>query len=524
MKYWEYILLFFLGLTVTLIMASFQAVPGYMDAEYYDAGGIQIASGKGLIEPFLWNYLDDPAGLPHPANTYWMPLAALLAAGGMVIAGNLEYFSARLLFFPLAALVPVLTAFLAFRLTERRSAAWMAGGLGAFSGFYVLYLGLTETFGLYMILGSLFLWIGTTPMPGLRRALGLGGLAGLIHLARAEGILWLAVAGILVGIDYWKQRSKLNWQTGLIRLAGLLLTYAVIMGFWYGRNLVVFGSLFPPGTSRALWLVNYDQLYAYPANSLTFQNWMGSGIGELVQVRWDALISNLQTVLAVQGAVFLSPLILVGFWRLRHQTLVKVGAVFWLATLGVMTLIFPLAGSRGGFLHSGAAFQPLFWAASSEGLMGFVSLGVRWRSWKPTRAVAGFGLIAVVVAAFSTAGVAGARLASGDPQLSGWQASWDAYSAAGLALNRLGAQPGATVMVNDPPGFYLATRHPALAIPNGDLDVLLAASRRYQASYLVLEENTVKDLRSLYRQPVDQPGLKYLEMVGKVYLFQILNP
>ncbi len=79
-------------------------------------------------------------------------------------------------------------------------------------------------------------------------------------------------------------------------------------------------------------------------------------------------------------------------------------------------------------------------------------------------------------------------------------------------------------MVNDPPGFYLAAGYPALAIPDGGLDVLLAASRRYQASYLVLEANTVKGLRSLYRQPQDQPGIKYLETVGSAHLFQILQP
>lgn len=524
MKTWEYGVIFFMGLVVTLSMASFQGVPGYMDAEYYAAGGIQIASGKGLTEPFLWNYLDDPAGLPHPANTYWMPLASLLAAGGMLIMGRLDFISARLLFFPLAALIPVITGWLAYQLTGRRPAAWMAGGLAVFSGFYVLYLGLTETFSLYMILGSLFLWVGTASRPGIRRAVLLGGLAGLMHLARADGILWLAAAGILVGIDGWKQRATGQWRTLLIKFSGLILAYGVVMGFWYGRNLAVFGSLFPPGSSRALWLVDYDQLYAFPAGSLNFQNWWASGIVELLKVRWDALVANLQTALAVQGAVYLSPLIVVGFWRLRRHPMVQVGGVFWLVTLAVMTLVFPLAGSRGGFLHSGAAFQPLFWAAAAEGLMGFIDLGVRWRNWKPARAAAGFGLMAVIVASLVTLGVAGARLIGEGGHASAWQASWDAYAAAGSALERSGVPVGERVMVNDPPGFYLAAGYPALAIPNGGVDVLLAASRRYQASYLVLEENTVKGLRPLYRQPEDQPGLKYLETVGSAHLFQILQP
>ena len=51
-----------------------------MDAEYYYAGGIRLAEGDGFTENFLWNYLDNPVGLPHPAFTYWMPFP--FSAGG----------------------------------------------------------------------------------------------------------------------------------------------------------------------------------------------------------------------------------------------------------------------------------------------------------------------------------------------------------------------------------------------------------------------------------------------------------
>src|SRR5512146_3438245 len=128
MKTWEYVILCVLGLAVSLVVAASQNSPGYMDADYYYAGGIQLASGKGLTEPFLWNYLDDPAGLPHPAFSYWMPLASLLAAAGMALTGETDFFSARLAFFLLAGLVPAVTAWLAYRQTRRRVTAWTAGG------------------------------------------------------------------------------------------------------------------------------------------------------------------------------------------------------------------------------------------------------------------------------------------------------------------------------------------------------------------------------------------------------------
>jgi hypothetical protein len=521
MKPWEYFLLFLLGLAVTLIVAGAQNSPGYMDADYYCAGGIQLVSGKGLTEPFLWNYLDDPAGLPHPSFSYWMPLASLLAAAGMALTGETDFFSARLAFLLLAGFVPVVTAWVAYRLTHRRVTAWTAGGLAICSGFYAVYLGLTETLTLYMLLGTAFLSVAAYTRPGMRKAALLGLLAGLMHLARADGILWVGVGLFLLGWEAWKFRS----QRGRLAIAGsfmaLILAYALVMGFWFGRNLVVFGSLVPIGTSRALWISSYDQLFAFPASTLSPQNWLSVGLLPLLLQRWDALLANLQTALAVQGAVFLTPLILIGLWRLRKAAILQIGMPVWLLTFLIMTLVFPLAGARGGFLHSGAAFQPLLWAAAAEGLLAFIEWGVRWRNWKVARALPGFGIIAVLIAALLTAGVTAPRvLASDDPQ-SGWSASWQHYTAVDAALDGLAVSTDQVVMVNNPPGFFIASGRPAIVIPNGGIDTLLAAAQKYHGAYLVLEENSVAGLIPLYKQPKDVPGLKYITAVGSTYLFLI---
>jgi hypothetical protein len=522
MKTWEYLILFLLGLAVTLIVAGAQNSPGYMDADYYYAGGIQLVSGKGLTEPFLWNYLDNPAGLPHPSFSYWMPLASLLAAAGMALTGETDFFSARLAFLLLAACVPVVTAWVAYHLTLRRVTAWTAGGLAIFSGFYAVYLGLTETLTLYMLLGTAFLAAAAYLQPGIRKAALLGLLAGLMHMARADGILWLGVGLLLLGWEAWRSRS----ESGRLVLAGsfaaLLLVYALVMGFWFSRNLVVFGSLMPSGSSRALWISNYDQLFAFPASALSPQNWLAAGLLPLLQQRWDALLANLQTALAVQGAVFLTPLILIGLWRLRKAAILQIGMPIWLLTFLIMTLVFPLAGSRGGFLHSGAAFQPLLWAAAAEGLLAFIELGVRWRNWKVARALPGFGIIAVLIAALLTAGVTATRVLASDGSQSGWSASWEHYTAVDAALDGLSVSSDQVVMVNNPPGFFVASGRPAIVIPNGDITTLLAAAQKYHGVYLVLESNTVSGLIPLYNHPENVPGLKFIQSVGDIHLFQIL--
>ena len=54
--------LFFIALGVAIIVASLQPAPGYMDADYYFAGGLRLSEGFGFTEEILWNYLDDLHG------------------------------------------------------------------------------------------------------------------------------------------------------------------------------------------------------------------------------------------------------------------------------------------------------------------------------------------------------------------------------------------------------------------------------------------------------------------------------
>ena len=70
MNWRHYLVLFAIGLAVPFAVSRYQSLPGYMDADYYFAGGIQLATGKGFTEPYIWNYLSDPQKLPVPSHTY----------------------------------------------------------------------------------------------------------------------------------------------------------------------------------------------------------------------------------------------------------------------------------------------------------------------------------------------------------------------------------------------------------------------------------------------------------------------
>ncbi|MEK6220978.1 MAG: hypothetical protein N2D54_01865, partial [Chloroflexota bacterium] len=148
----QYLFLFLLGVGVTLAVASYQSTPGYMDADYYFAGGLRLAEGEGFTEVTLWNYLDDPAGLPHPSHVYWMPLASIAAWIGIEIFPSLASFeAAQIIFVLIAGLIPPLTAGLSYSFTGKQKLARLAGILAAFSGFYISFLAASDTFGIYMV-------------------------------------------------------------------------------------------------------------------------------------------------------------------------------------------------------------------------------------------------------------------------------------------------------------------------------------------------------------------------------------
>lgn len=534
MSWRAYLFLSGLGACVLLGLAAFQTVPGYMDAEYYFGGGLRLYQGYGFSERILWNYLDDPQGLPHPSHTYWMPLASILAFAGMKALGSSAFWGGRLGFIIAAICIPPLTASLAYRLNRRRDSAFFAGLLAVFSAFYLPYLPTTDTFAIYMLLGTAWLWLAASYSSRSERHTGawwvhpflvsflLGVTSGGMHLARADGLLWAAFAfGLVLFSPPWDEP---NLKPKLTNLGVCLAGYFLLMGPWMLRNLNVFGSPMPPGGLKTLWLIDYDDLYLYPASQLTFERWWGSGLAEIIKSRLWALGINLQSVLAVQMNIFLAPLVFLGGWRLRQERLIRLGALIWGVTLGVMTLIFPFAGARGGFFHSGAALQPLIWATVPVGLEGFIAWGSRVRGWKASQARWFFqsglliiaGVLSVIIVANRVLGTDGRS-----PEASRrWSESMARYLRLEQSLQDFAPAEGDVIFVNNPPGFFLASGRSSVAIPDGDIASLLAAARRYDGKFLLLEPSHPRGLDELYQNPGDRPGLRYLTSADEVHFFE----
>lgn len=519
MSWRHYAILFAIGLLVPFTISRFQYLPGYMDADYYFAGGAELAKGNGFTEPYLWNYLNDPQGLPHPSHTYWMPLASIVSAVGMWITGQVTYASGRFPFILLSACVPLLTATLAFDISRNRLLAIISGLLSIFSLYYAPFMPVPDNYAIFMLLGGIFLLLAPRQQKWI--PLVLGALAGLMTLARSDGLLWLGLAGLTV---MWKSVIKVDdtrnsfkeWMT-LIIPAGLLalLGYFVVMGGWHYRSFNLFDSFMTPGGGRLLWLQNYNQTFSYPAESITREGFLSAGWDAAWNVRMKSLGSNLGNMFAAQGGIFLFPFILIGLWELRKEFRTKVAVTGWLILFFIMTFIFPFAGARGSFFHAGAAFQPLWWVAAPVGLNVVIAFA-RKRGLFADNAYVVFQGMLVALAIFMTYYLVNLRV------LGEWASEDGVYASVEEKFLENGISPQVGVIVRNPPGYYISSGRPAIALPYGDESVIVQVAERYDAGLLVLESTGTFDwIQDLYDNPKDTELLIYLGEVDDAKLYRI---
>jgi hypothetical protein len=506
------------------LVAWFQTVPGYMDADYYYAGGLRLVQGHGFTETFLWNYLDSPQSLPHPSHGYWFPFASMLAAFGMWVTGLQTFFAARLGFILVAALIPPVTASLAYSLTSRRDIALISGLLAVFPTYQAPFLPTTDNFGLFMLFGGLFFIL--FPRTDKKSIFLLGLVAGLMNLSRSDGLLWLAVGLFGIFLNRYGTRPRnipfLSYFFSLLPAYFLLIIpflagYLLIMTPWFIRNLTVFGTPLTPAGSRVLWMTQYDDTFAYPATRINLQNWLAAGWQSALAGRWWAFKLNFSNMIAVQGGIVLLPFILIGLWQLRADLRVRLGALVWLGLFALMTLVFPFAGARGSFIHAGAAFQPLWWAVAPIGL-DFLVLKARQRGWFTPQAFRLFRLSLVAIMAALTFSLVYIRVIQTD-----WAEFDRAYRHAEQILVQNGASPQDTVVAANAPGYFSITGRAAITVPAENPAVLQELSQKFGARFLVLEKNYLPDpFTPVFESPENQPGLEYLSGFDNVRVFAIL--
>lgn len=521
MNWRHYLILFAIGWIVPFTISRFQTLPGYMDADYYFAGGLRLAEGHGFSEPYLWNYLDDPQGLPHPSHTYWMPLASIFSAAGMWILGQPTYAAGRFPFILLSACVPLLTAALAFRVSRQVRLAMVSGLLAIFSLYYAPFMPVPDNYALFMLAGAAFLLLAPREQKWIPVALG--ALAGLMTLARSDGLLWLGLAGLTV---IWKsaQVGDGRKRTQSERLASILSAgslvifgYLLITGFWHLRNLALFGSPLTPGGGRLLWLQNYNQTFIYPPENLTRESFLQAGWDHALQSRLGAFFANLSNAFGAQGGIFLFPFILIGLRQLRHELGTRIAVTGWLILFAVMTLVFPFAGARGSFFHAGAAFQPYWWVAAPVGLDAVLAWARRRGQFTDKNAPYFVQGLLVLLAVFLTGYLVNFRVIA-----SGWAQDDRIYPAVERLFIENGIGPDDVVIVRNPPGYFITSGRAAISLPYGDESTILAVAEKFEARYLVLEKDgTFDSIQDLYDSPEGHGLFTYMGEVDDAKLYRV---
>jgi hypothetical protein len=330
-------LIFILALLIRLLAIIPVHGPGYMDAAYSYDIALNLNHGQGFNEPFLWNYLDDPAGLPHPSHLYWMPLPTMLAWVGLKLFGE-SYRAAQMPFVLMAALLPLVSYWVALQVLTRAD-------------------------------GPLLLI--------------------------AIGLVWAksAISRLMAS------RETGNGRIVVAHMVWLLSGYVLVMLPWFIRNWVVTGVPLPTVGTQTIWLTTYDDLFSY-GRELSIQNYLAWGWANILRSKLDALWLNAQTVVAVLCMVFLVPLVVIGGWRLRRHPLFQLAGWYGALLFLAMTLVFTFPGPRGGLLHSGGALLPFIFTAGAVGLDAAVEwAAAHRRGWHVPAARYAFGIGMIGLAA-----------------------------------------------------------------------------------------------------------------------------
>jgi hypothetical protein len=361
MKTHSKLLLLFLGaLLLRLALLPFVEHPGIADPNHYYNLGRELVRGHGFQIDYIWHYYNPPDDVVHP-DDFWMPLAGIVAAGGMALFG--EHVQAAILpFLLIGALVPLLVYCAARQLDYPESTALFSAALASVLPEYVMNSLRTDALMPNVLLVSACLILLAR---GLRRndtlaLVGSGIAAGAAYLTRNDNVFLLPMFAVTFAVYWVFAPTKPRLWYGLLFPLVMLLVAAP----WLLRNLDVMGSPTTPHLSRTFFFTDYRDLYTY-GRELSWdtlrasQSW-GAIIGKrLFEMAASLKIMYTTLDIALPVAV-IGGLLVLSARRDRERLLALVPAAILLAGLyAYYTIISPFGSQGGSFKKSYLSLVPI---------------------------------------------------------------------------------------------------------------------------------------------------------------------
>lgn len=423
--------------------------PGYTDAYYSTLVAERVAMGQGLTADFVWNFIEAQGSgdLPVPSHRFWMPLATLIAAAGIRLAGGIfgTFGSAQLAIVAVSAAIPVLAYVASRSLGGTHRAAMVTATLVGLGGLFAPAWVSTDSFAPAAVLGTAFFLLFRRAAAGDVRAGALAGLAvGVLYLARAEGALF--------GLPLLMLRTRAGF-------AGAAVALAFGVG-WQLRQ--AFLGLPPDLFARAAFLDRYEDFFAVAPPTLErhLAAWPEPAIRDL-----EALVTNAITFI-LAFALVLVPGLVAGTRALWSRPEVRAYLSLAVTVYIVLSLAFTLHSTRGAYFHSLAAFFPFGVALA---VVGSASLFVRR------------GDLARIGAAGALVGIA----------LVSWSAiaEWDRgfNGPYRVRLAAVSALPAGRLLAMDAAAWRWITGRETVVTPADGLDAASCRLRRVDPRVLVLE-------------------------------------
>jgi hypothetical protein len=481
-------LVFVVALVARVIVAGVVVFPKPEDTAYYVDVARNLVEGRGLTTDALWSFQTPPLVVPRPAFEVWLPLPSLLAAIPMALFGA-TFGSAQVSSMVVGAIVAVLAwrvaADVAVELDlpigRARTLAVGAGLTTAVALQPVLYSALPDS---TILFGALTL-AACPAMPRIlrlaRRAasrpatpwlLALGVVLGLAALTRNEAawlaLVWLAL--VLRARDLAVSRLRLVAIPALVALA--------IFVPWAIRDWLVFGNPLPGQALANALSVRGTDIFAW-SDPPTLGQYLAVGPTRLIEMRVDAVVHNLLSVLLIPGA----PLSFIGLAALPWVSRIRaIRPLFYVSALTflITAMVFPIATTWGTFLHASGAAHVLLIVSALVALDALIARVGRWRRW--TRPVAWLAptLTASSALLFSLAFL---------PFFGGWSAGTSRQfealdrqmAAAGMALGTNGP-----VITDYPIWLSYASDANGLALPAEPPASVLDLARTFGATTLIV--------------------------------------